>query len=559
MRARGIQLSIIALLAISACEWLEVRIDSRPTIRHTAARVKEISQLDIQRVGRVRVTAAYLDGGGTASGTTRVRYSLVAPASIVEDTDIRGYLDGKVKYPYNQGTSYHMRVGRRYGGPSRARRFELKRGLVRWALPELPPEARIVSAKASFWIEAFMVDSPLAGDDPLQPLHLYAYPTDVNWVAGAGGIDKDDLSRAAPGEASWMEARVDEESWPAPGALEPNDEDPLVRYKFGPVALGTITRDDTMLTIGGPKLARYVSESSDRGSVDLLLKLDDQEEDRWGTETGILSSNFGDDKDVVSKRPRLEIEVELPYPVLTIEDDFVLEAGMAHVTSVIEHPGRTVLLAAAIEPAERIPPAAFVRGGDREVSVEDAEWEPLDSPIVRRWDWSQVMVSSPRHRVGWGENFVLEILETWVQPGPRVEQAPEMVLIAPSGRLLKIDADSVSRQRYRVEFRPDEFGLWRYGWTFRPRPNRPLGGHQGEGVFYLGQATGTAEAEMLEDLADFLVEKLRFTRGSDRAMQPNVNGFYRWVARFARQGPAEQQTADRLQEKVTEALQAARR
>ena len=43
-------------------------------------------------------------------------------------------------------------------------------------------------------------------------------------------------------------------------------------------------------------------------------------------------------------------------PVIAIEDDFVLEAGMAHVTSVMEHPGRTVLLAAAIEPGEGILP-----------------------------------------------------------------------------------------------------------------------------------------------------------------------------------------------------------
>jgi hypothetical protein len=552
-------LSVITLLAISACESLEVRIDSQPRIRHTAARIKEISQLEIQRVGRVRVTAAFIDVAAPASRTTNVSYSLISPVSTVEDTDIRGYLDGRVKYPYNQGTSYHVRVGRRYGGPNREGRFELKRGLVRWALPELPREARVVSARLSFWIEAFMVDSPLAGEEPLEPLHLYAYPTDADWVAGAGGIEKNDLSRAAPGEASWTEARVDEETWAAPGALEPDDQDALVRYALRPVAMGTIVRDDTMLTFGGPSLARYVDRSLERGSVDLLLKLDDEEEDRWGTEYGILSSNFGTERDWVSKRPRLDIEVELPFTVVAATDDFVLEAGMAHVTNVIEHPGRTVLLAAAIEPGEGIPPATFIRGGDSELSVEDAEWEYLDNPIVRRWDWSQVMVSSPRNRVEWGEEFVLDLLETWVQPGPREEQAPEMVLIAPSGRLLKVDADSVSRHRYRAAFRPDEFGLWRYGWTFRPRPNRPLGGHEGEGVFYVGPATGGNEGAMLEDLADHLVETLRHTSPKNPSIQRTVNGFYRWAARFARQGPAEQQTADLLRERVTEALRAARR
>ena len=71
-----------------------------------------------------------------------VTYRIASEKYPVTDTEIRGLLDGTVKHHYNQGTAYHMRLGRRYSG-SFDGQFELKRALVRWPLPPLAEGGRV--------------------------------------------------------------------------------------------------------------------------------------------------------------------------------------------------------------------------------------------------------------------------------------------------------------------------------------------------------------------------------------------------------------------------------
>jgi hypothetical protein len=552
-----IWLPFVLLLGTSGCERVKERLKIRPKQEQAAERVAEISDLDIQREGRLTIEAIPIDGLATAGTSTRVRYSLSYPAAAVEDTDIRGYLDGTTKHPFNQGTAYHMRVGRRFGGP-RDGRYELKRSLVRWRLPELPANARLISAEVTFWVEAFLSDSPLADEQLFRPLHLYLYPVSENWEAGLGGRRQNDFSPAAPGEAWWNEARLGELAWPAPGALEPAAGQQRRGYRDLPVGVGAIVSSDTTLTIGGDRLLDYLRDSNERhGALSLLLKLEDEEEDRIGTELAFLASNFGDVNDALSKRPRLDFEIEIPYAAETVSDDFVVEAGTEYLTKVLTHRGRTVLLSATVSQSKAIAQGLFVRGGSIGDSIAETEWEVFTNPILRRWDWSQFRIASPLRWLSWGDSIKLDLHETWVWPGPREKQLPELLLIAPSGRTHRVQARATPDLHYVMEFEPDEFGLWKYGWSYRPTPTRLLGGHQGDGVFFVGNAEGDGESAKLEELSIYIIENVRRLGYRDAVLQSKVNVFVRWAVRYGRKGPEEKETSERLLAAVREALEAA--
>ncbi len=560
MRYRSLRTIVLfagLVIASSAagCDRIEERLDLRPKQRQSPERIAEIAALRLQREGRLRMTAVALDDRSPSTGSTRLSYKLYAPWAHVEDTDIRGFLDGTMKYPFNQGTSYHMRVGRRYGGP-RDGRFELKRSLVRWVLPELPADARVTSAGVTVWIESFLSDSPLRLQrEKFLPLHLYLYPVREEWGAGKGGIRQDDFSRAAPGEASWTDARAEELAWTAPGALTPDAEGPGNRYLVPALAVGVLAEDDAALGLKGGAVAEYLQEVYEAGSTfSVLLKLEDDEEDRWGTELAILSSNFGSERDAYSKRPRLEFELEVPGRARASELAYALEAGTEHVAPPLRHAGGTVVISLDLEEGDGIPPALFIRGGEAGQAPVDVAWEPYRYPLVREWDWSQVKLAAPAQRLGWGDTLRFDLQETWVRPGPPEKQVPEMVLVSPSGRQMRVLARPESEFWYRFEFLPDEFGLWRYGWSFRPTRTRPLGSHEGEGVFYVGIPGGPTAGQRLEQLAEHLIASLEEVEFKDPVVQNNIGGFTRWAAAFRLKGPEEKQAADRLLELVHEAL-----
>jgi hypothetical protein len=532
------------LVVVSGCHE-----PSTPVQRQSSERIHEISDLDVMRHGRVRFEVFSLDGPSNVSGPapTSVRYSLHSPISTVEDTDIRGFLDGTTKYSFNQGTAYHMRVGRRMSGALK-REFELKRSLVRWRLPKLPAECRIVDASLSFWVEGFSKISPLNAPGAQLPLHLYVFPIDPDWGPGQGGISRDSFSEAAPGEASWVEARAGERRWAVPGAL--------LSGAVRAIGVGLIEDDDKRLLIKSESLLNYLKSAFVQArSFDILLKLGDQEEDRYGTEIGLLTSQFGDNNDVYSKRPRLMFDIELRYPSVTWEKEFVLEPNLEHISPVLNHPSGEVLLTAKVESGKRrgqLSPAIWVRGG-RDGEPQSDNWIALDMPLRRRWDWSQVKLSIARPVIPLGEPFSIELLEAWVDPGPREKQLPELLILGPSGRVQRIRGRPIDDLRYQIRFTPNELGLWRYGWSFLPSKKSPAGSHQGEGIFYVKAPSDKSEEEQLRIAAERLIKSFKGRRKLDHAETYQLNSFVRWASIYGRRGSTQEKLSEQLIHRVREA------
>jgi len=242
-------------------------------------------------------------------------------------------------------------------------------------------------------------------------------------------------------------------------------------------------------------LRRYIQQQiRDGGNLDVIFKLDDEEEDRWGTEIGFFSSDFGDDKDIPDKRPRLELNLEIPYPVSEASRSYSLKSGKEKAWPVQRHKGAKLLLAANFpgdsidngKNPDAVNPDIWVRGGKGDVD-ENAPWVQLRNPLKVEWDWSQFKISARPTPVQWGFEMILNLPEYWVTA--RYQNLPRMLLLSPSGKVretwgLVTPTDAYT---YRIAFRPDEPGLWRYMWFFLPTREVRLHTHENRGMFYAAQ------------------------------------------------------------------------
>jgi hypothetical protein len=249
--------------------------------------------------------------------------------------------------------------------------------------------------------------------------------------------------------------------------------------------------------------------------------------------------------------------VEVPGRDVGHREPFTVESGAQHLLAPAEHRGRTVLLAADVSDADgSIPPGLFLRGGLGAPSP-DSSWQPFTVPVERRWDWSQVKIVSPPWRVPLGTTVGIALREFWVLPGPRERQLPELVLVAPSGRLYRPRGRVGPGDEYQFSFQPKEPELWRYGWSFRSTPSRPPESHQGEGLFYValqGQGNGS-ELEGIRSWVAELKSEIRQAPRYDAAAEIKADALCRWVAAYSRAAsPADRREAERLVEEVRAAL-----
>jgi hypothetical protein len=134
---------------------------------------------------------------------------------------------------------------------------------------------------------------------------------------------------------------------------------------------------------------------------------------------------------------------------------------------------------------------------------------------------------------------------------------PELLLVAPSGRVERVQAVTAPESRYRLEAHPDEPGLWRYGWSFRPWENSPVGGHQGEGLFFVTTPVGPGEGAALRDFARRVIEQVRDKPATDVYDQYRINAVVRWAADYEHRAPGDDHAGEQAIQELREALPAA--
>jgi hypothetical protein len=211
--------------------------------------------------------------------------------------------------------------------------------------------------------------------------------------------------------------------------------------------------------------------------------------------------------------------------------------------------GGDVMIGAAIESANTagvMAPAVFIRGSVGDEALDDAAWTQLNNPVRAPWTVFQIRLVLPPRSLSLGDPFRVDLLETWVSPGPREAQVPELLLVAPSGLVHRVNGVPADQYRYHIDFAPDELGLWRYGWSFLPRAASPPGSHHGEGIFLVVPPTGQAEQAMLQTYAWQLVETFSDREQTNPSDQYKLNSFIRWAVDYGSRHPDQQDSSDEL-------------
>lgn len=413
--------------------------------------------------GRLRVITI----GGARRPSSRapqiVRSSYVNGVgySGMEDNDIRGFLDGRFKWGWNQAGQIHVRVGRRNIGPKYGE-FEIMRVLQRWDEIILPPGAQVSSARLTVRIEEGASDS----------LRVMLYAVRPDWDPGIGGVRRDNVSPPNPGEVWWGDIGFEQRGWGLPGAGYASDVDPEADVGAMPLAEAAYRPGDSTLVFEASSLTRYVDTQSSRGeSLRFLLKLADIQEDTPGAQLILYSASQGDDKTPV-RRPRLDLEWSTSDATPLAVQDLHVEHGRRLVLPRYALSGGT-WLAISMEFAEQdaFRPLIEIRGG-RGTTV--SEWQAYEQPISCNWDWIEVRVLAAQNPVVLGEAFVTDVRDTWVRTRPPWEQKVPWTFISPTGVRHEVFARYEGRSQWSISFKPDEMGPWRYFWTneFTDRPYR---------------------------------------------------------------------------------------
>lgn len=395
----------------------------------------------------------------------------------VADTEIRGFLDGTVKFRRNVATQYHVRVGCESSKPEKGR-YEVMRLLLRWDLGGIPAGATIHEAALKLVQEdttSFPHRQPL-----LWPVDLHLHATRKRWGPGLGGTRRDNQSDPEPGDAWWLAAREGEEPWSVPGCGLASDTDPRADRGAAILCAARLSSPTQPLLFTGPALAAEIERCVGAGvPLDLLVKATDELEARPGSVRAFYSSELGPDA-LSPRRPSLTVRWSAP-------------AARVEQHPVILLPGEQLELPLPRE-AEPCSVLAARRASSGPIENEsDAVAVAMEGP--------RLLATSTHPCVSLGEPHHFALLETWA---PDVAAEGKLVvhieLVSPSGRHAGLTTRPAAGFQHEADLELDELGLWRLDWS--TTPDRRFPAHRGNGFVLVKAGDGNAARAALAKAAE---------------------------------------------------------
>lgn len=374
----------------------------------------------------------------------------------LDDVDIRGFLDGRFKWGWNQPGQTKVRLGRDRSRirPPKYGEDELFRVLQRWSGVDLPEGATVRQARLRL-----QATERLEGE---RRVYLYAVRRD--WNPGRGGVRRDNVSVPEEGEVWWGEARNGREAWGLPGAGFASDDDPERDTDIQPLAMAQSPAGSRQVEFEDERLTDHVDDSLDGGRpLLLLLKLGDLEEDEPGSLLDLRSAEFGTDTDR-RVRPRLELTWAPPSDARCSREDVFLEHGRERTIGPIPLDGSQRLWVAFEWENGFEPPTVLWRDVARQNGAAASQWRPLEGPVGPETEAIELRVLAARDPVALGEEYSARLRDTWVVSAPPEEQDVVWSFVSPSGHEHRVSGDYRGDFTWRVEFVPDELGRWRVRW-----------------------------------------------------------------------------------------------
>ena len=451
--------ALLALAAAAGCS----RFQDEPP---------ELPPLPASARGTLRVSAHGPAGGPAArsDGAAPLRHVTTwvngPEYAGMEDVDLRGFLDGRFVYGWNQPHQIHVRLGRR-GTRPRWGETELFRNIQRWSGVVLPRGARVREARIEIGVE----------DHPDRPLDVLLYALHKDFDPGRGGERQDNTSPPRTGEVWWGARAHGREPWGHPGAGFASETHPDADTPITALAEARFEPGEETLVFASEALAHYAQERATRGLPLLfLVKLSDVYEDTPDTFLLLYSGDHGALANP-ARRPALTLAWEAPGALARLERGLHLEHGRTLLLPRLETPGLgQVAVSFEPDPGHEAPELA-VRGGR---GGEPSPWRSAAHPLEADWGWLQVRVRAARHPVVLGGAFGTQLRDTWVRTAPPEEQEVAWRFTSPQGEEHEVLARYEGDYTWRVAFEPRELGRWRYRWKqrFLGHPYRSA-----EGVF----------------------------------------------------------------------------
>jgi len=370
----------------------------------------------------------------------------------VADIDLRGFLDGRFIYGWNQPGQIHSRVGRR-DSSARFGETELFRTLQRWDAIALPAEVEIESAELRIGVE----------EGPERPLRVMVYAVTRDFEPGEGGVRRDNTSPPKPGEVWWGAARHEREAWGLPGVGFASDTHPEADTPVMALAEALYTAGGGELVFSSPALAGYIQEQArGRRPFRFLVKLSDPLEDEPGTLLHLYTVDHGDLRNT-GRRPVLRLRWSAPGANFHTQRAVHLENGRVYTSERFILDGiRTLAVSfdALGDDGSAARPTLEVRGGRGDATTP---WQPAAHPLDVEWDWAQVRVLAATDPHELGRPFETTLRNTWVRTAPPETQALRFRFESPRGKRFEVPGDYQGDYTWAVTFTPDEIGRWRYG------------------------------------------------------------------------------------------------
>jgi len=433
----------------------------------------------------------------------------------MEDNDLRGFLDGRFMYGWNQPGQSHVRAGRRaihakYG------EAELFRSIQRWEGVLLPPRARVHRASLVLSVEK----------GPERPVTLYLYAVRKDWSPGQGGARHNNTDPPESGDVWWTERAHEEEEWGLPGVGFASDEHPDADTEAMPLAEASWREAQPAVVFESAALAAYAERRGRAGEPLLfLVKLDDYTEDEPYTLLHYFSGNAGNPRNP-ARRPRLVLEWESPDQLARVEREIHLEHGRTLELPALEAAGAQLVAASFVPERGHERPILEVRGG------EDDAWRAAAHPVEVSGGPVRIRLVAARDPVPLGQTFRTEFRNTWVRTAPPEEQRVPWTFVSPRGRQHVVEARYAGDYRWEVEFQPTELGRWLYFYetSFIDEPGFANPYRSAEGFFdvvagdretvrsglrsLLARVRDAAPPSMMEAVAEFGVPFWRLERAA---------------------------------------------
>ena len=458
----------------------------------------------------------------------------------LEDNDIRGFLDGRFLWGWNQESQTYVRIGR-YSSrirPPELGEEELFRILHRWSDLDLPQGSVVHDVRLSL--------------HALEPLRdattIYLYAVRRDWNPGAGGVRADNVSVPDEGEVWWNDARYGQEGWGLPGAGFASNDHPDADTGSYPLARFHCEEGGRRIEAGGDRLIRYLTDCLENDLPPrFLIKLGDWQEDQPESLIEFCSAEYGDETDV-EVRPRLRLEWSPPPGSDCRSEDVFLEYGREEISGRIPVGSRSWI---SFTPEEGYESAAISwRESGPEEGAAEGDWREVAGPVVSRTGQIDLRIVAARSPVLLGEPFTARLRETWVLTAPPEDQEVVWRFTSPSGRSHAVRGKYDGDYTWRVIFRPDELGRWTSRWEHE------LSGsiQRGDGGCFDVVAPGVEEVcrrlgELSRELREIESGEIRYDEGLERLLHLERAGMH---------GMTPQELASEAGTRLREAVDAAR-